>query len=101
MPRGGHRRRRAGGGVHAAWRRVARREYAARASASVAASVVDALARSGWHVRPGSAYAVGSTGGREALRVTTATTSERDAERFAAALAGVLGNTEERLTCAR
>jgi hypothetical protein len=75
MPRGGHRRQ---------------------------ASVGDALARSGWHVRPGSAYAVGSTGGREAaLRVTTATTFERDAERFAAALAGVLPNTEERPTCAR
>jgi DNA-binding transcriptional MocR family regulator len=54
------------------------------------AFVVDELARSGWHVRPGSAYAVGPADGRQALRVTTSTMSEREAERFAEALARVL-----------
>jgi DNA-binding transcriptional MocR family regulator len=54
------------------------------------AFVIDELARSGWHVRPGSAYAVGPPGSQQALRVTTSTMSERDAERFAEALAGVL-----------
>ena len=58
------------------------------------AFVVDELARSGWHVRPGSAYAVGPAGSHKALRVTTSTMSERDAVRFAEALAGALRGPE-------
>jgi DNA-binding transcriptional MocR family regulator len=54
------------------------------------AFVVDELARTGWHVRPGSAYAVAPAGSQQALRVTTSTMSERGAARFAEALAGVL-----------
>jgi DNA-binding transcriptional MocR family regulator len=57
------------------------------------AFVVDELARSGWHVRPGSAYAGAPAGSQPALRVTTSTMSERGAERFAEALAGVLQGT--------
>jgi DNA-binding transcriptional MocR family regulator len=52
--------------------------------------VVEQLARTGWHVRPGSGYAVDPARARQALRVTTSTMSERDAGRFAEALAGVL-----------
>jgi DNA-binding transcriptional MocR family regulator len=51
--------------------------------------VVDELARRGWQVRPGSAYAVDPARARQALRVTTSTMSPRDAERFAHALAGL------------
>jgi DNA-binding transcriptional MocR family regulator len=54
------------------------------------AFVVDELARRGWQVRPGSAYAVDAAHGQAALRVTTSTMSARDATRFAEALAGVL-----------
>jgi DNA-binding transcriptional MocR family regulator len=53
------------------------------------AFVVDELARRGWQVRPGSAYAVDPAHGQPALRVTTSTMSARDATRFAGALAGV------------
>ena len=54
------------------------------------AFVVDELARRGWQVRPGSAYAVDPAHSRPALRVTTSTMSARDATHFAEALAGVL-----------
>jgi DNA-binding transcriptional MocR family regulator len=54
------------------------------------AFVVDELARRGWQVRPGSAYAVDPAHSRPALRVTTSTMSAGDATRFAGALAGVL-----------
>jgi DNA-binding transcriptional MocR family regulator len=52
--------------------------------------VIEELARTGWQVRPGSGDAVDPARSRQALRVTTSTMSERDAERFAGALAGVL-----------
>jgi DNA-binding transcriptional MocR family regulator len=61
------------------------------------ALVVDELARSGWHVRPGSAYAVDPARSQQALRVTTSTIGPRDAERFAEALAGVLRDTAGRM----
>jgi DNA-binding transcriptional MocR family regulator len=54
------------------------------------AFVVDELARRGWQVRPGSAYAVDPAHSPPALRVTTSTMSAHDAARFAEALAGVL-----------
>jgi DNA-binding transcriptional MocR family regulator len=54
------------------------------------ALVVDELARRGWQVRPGSAYAVDPAHSRPALRVTTSAMSTGDATRFAEALAGVL-----------
>jgi len=60
------------------------------------AFVVEALARAGWLVRPGSAYAVDAASGSQALRVTTSTMSARDAERFAEALGGVLRDTAAR-----
>jgi DNA-binding transcriptional MocR family regulator len=60
------------------------------------AFMVDELARRGWQVRPGSAYAVDAAGSQQALRVTTSTMSARDAERFAEALAGVLRDTAAR-----
>jgi DNA-binding transcriptional MocR family regulator len=63
--------------------------------------VVDELARSGWQVRPGSAYAVDPARGQQALRVTTSTMSARDAGRFAEALAGVLRDTATREEQAR
>ena len=65
------------------------------------AFVVDALAGSGWQVRPGSAYAVDPARGRQALRVTTSTMSPGDAERFAEALAGVLRETGAHRPAAR
>jgi DNA-binding transcriptional MocR family regulator len=52
--------------------------------------VVNELARRGWQVRPGSAYAADPAHSQPALRVTTSTMSARDATRFAKALAGVL-----------
>ena len=54
------------------------------------ALVVDELARRGWQVRPGSAYAVDPAHSRPALRVTTSAMSTGDATRFAEALTGVL-----------
>jgi DNA-binding transcriptional MocR family regulator len=54
------------------------------------AFVVDELARHGWQVRAGSAYAVDPAHGQPALRVTTSTMSTRDATRCAETLAGVL-----------
>jgi DNA-binding transcriptional MocR family regulator len=56
------------------------------------ARVVEELARTGWQVRPGSAYAVDPASSRQALRVTTSTMPAADAVRFAEALAGVLRN---------
>jgi DNA-binding transcriptional MocR family regulator len=50
-------------------------------------------------VRPGSAYAVDPAEARPALRVTTSALSDRDATRFAAALAAVL-RPEEDPACA-
>jgi DNA-binding transcriptional MocR family regulator len=60
------------------------------------AFVVDELARRGWQVRPGSAYAVDPARSEPALRVTTSAMSARDATRFADALAGVLRFSAER-----
>jgi DNA-binding transcriptional MocR family regulator len=68
------------------------------------AVVVDELARRGWQVRPGSAYAVDPTRGRPGLRVTTSAISRADAARFAKALASVLAltqPTEDGEACAR
>jgi DNA-binding transcriptional MocR family regulator len=58
------------------------------------AHVVDELARTGWQVRPGRAYAVDRGRSSPALRVTTSTMTAPDAERFAKALAGVLRRAE-------
>jgi DNA-binding transcriptional MocR family regulator len=54
------------------------------------ALVVGELARRGWQVRPGSAYAVDPAQAQPALRVTTAAMPADEAKRFAQALAGVL-----------
>lgn len=54
------------------------------------AFVVDELARRGWQVRPGSAYAVDPAQSDPALRVTTSTLSAPDAAHFADTLDGVL-----------
>jgi DNA-binding transcriptional MocR family regulator len=72
------------------------------------AFVVAELARRGWQVRPGSAYAVDPAHAQPALRVTTSTMPAGDAARFAEALAGVLRlaaggpptPTEENRSCA-
>ncbi len=60
------------------------------------AFVVDELARRGWQVRPGNAYAVDGARSAPALRVTTSTMSADDARRFAVALAEVLRTGEKR-----
>ena len=57
---------------------------------------MDELARRGWQVRPGSAYAVDGARSAPALRVTTSTMSADDASRFASALAEVLRTGKER-----
>jgi DNA-binding transcriptional MocR family regulator len=54
------------------------------------AVVVDELARAGWQVRPGSAYAVDPTRSEPALRITTSTMSARDADRVAETLTEIL-----------
>jgi len=53
------------------------------------AFAVDQLARTGWQVRPGSAYAVDPGRSDPALRITASTLSAHDAARFAEALAGI------------
>jgi DNA-binding transcriptional MocR family regulator len=53
------------------------------------AFVVDELARRGWQVRPGSAYAVDPGRSDPALRITASTLSEPDAARLAEALADI------------
>ena len=63
------------------------------------AFVVDELARRGWQVRPGSAYAVDGGDSAPALRVTTSTLSAADARRFANALAET--RTKEGESCAQ
>jgi DNA-binding transcriptional MocR family regulator len=63
--------------------------------AGTEAPVVDELARRGWQVRPGSAYAVDPAHRRPALRVTTSAMSTDDATRFAKALASVLRLTTD------
>jgi DNA-binding transcriptional MocR family regulator len=62
------------------------------------AFVVAELARRGWLVRPGGAYAVDLAASRPALRVTTSTLSARDAARFAEALADILRPGAEQLS---
>jgi DNA-binding transcriptional MocR family regulator len=54
------------------------------------ARVVAELARRGWQVRPGSAYAVDPAHSRPALRITTSAMSTGDASRFAEALAAAI-----------
>jgi DNA-binding transcriptional MocR family regulator len=58
--------------------------------------VVDELARKGWQVRAGSAYAVDAGRAGAALRITASTLSADNAQRFAETLAGVLLDAERR-----